>query len=113
MLYESLAKPLLFRLDPERAHEEVSGLMALLAALPGAAAVLSALTGRSGHGLEKKVFGLSFPNPVGLAAGFDRSVSPFWQPLLATAIINSTARKNGGRAAILLSLPRSNSDLPG
>ena len=72
MLYESLAKPLLFRLDPERAHEEVSGLMALLAPLPGAAAVLSALTGRTWPGPGKTVFGLSFPNPVGLAAGFDK-----------------------------------------
>ncbi|OGR90207.1 MAG: dihydroorotate dehydrogenase (quinone) [Elusimicrobia bacterium RBG_16_66_12] len=72
MLYESLAKPLLFRLDPERAHEEVSGLMALLAPIPGAAAVLSALTGPGARGLGKTVFGLSFPNPVGLAAGFDK-----------------------------------------
>ncbi|OGS38536.1 MAG: dihydroorotate dehydrogenase (quinone) [Elusimicrobia bacterium RIFOXYD12_FULL_66_9] len=75
MLYESLAKPLLFRLDPERAHEEVSGLMALLAPLPGAAAVLSALTGRGAQGPGKTVFGLSFPNPVGLAAGYDKDGS--------------------------------------
>ena len=33
MLYESLAKPLLFSLDAETAHEEVSGLMSLLAPL--------------------------------------------------------------------------------
>lgn len=72
MLYESLAKPLLFRLDPERAHEEVSGLMALLAPLPGAAAALSALTGPGARGLGKTVFGLAFPNPVGLAAGYDK-----------------------------------------
>lgn len=72
MLYESLVQPLLFKLDPERAHEEVSGLMALLAPLPGAGAVLSALTGRAPQGLAKTVFGLEFANPVGLAAGFDK-----------------------------------------
>jgi dihydroorotate dehydrogenase len=71
MLYEVL-KPYLFALDAERAHEEVSGLMALLAPIPGAGAVLSALTGKGGKGLEKKVLGLTFPNPVGLAAGFDK-----------------------------------------
>lgn len=71
MLYEAL-KPLLFALDAERAHEEVSGLMSLLAPLPGAAAVLSALTGSGPKGLEKHVFGVSFPNPLGLAAGFDK-----------------------------------------
>jgi dihydroorotate dehydrogenase len=71
MLYEAL-KPLLFSLDAETAHEEVSGLMALLAPLPGGAAVLSALTGTGAKGLEKTVFGVRFPNPLGLAAGFDK-----------------------------------------
>jgi dihydroorotate dehydrogenase len=71
MLYEAL-KPLLFSLDAERAHEEVSGLMSLLAPLPGAATVLSALTGSAAKGLEKTVFGVRFPNPLGLAAGFDK-----------------------------------------
>ena len=71
MLYEAL-KPLLFSLDAERAHEEVSGLMSLLAPLPGAAAALSALTGRGPKDLERTVFGVRFPNPLGLAAGFDK-----------------------------------------
>ena len=71
MLYEAL-KPVLFSLDAERAHEEVSSLMSLLAPLPGAATVLSALTGRGPKGLEKHVFGVRFPNPLGLAAGFDK-----------------------------------------
>ena len=71
MLYDAL-KPLLFALDAERAHEEVSGLMSLAAPVPGAAAVVSALTGRGGKGLKKTVFGIEFPNPVGLAAGFDK-----------------------------------------
>ncbi len=71
MLYE-MAKPLLFALGAETAHDEVSGLMALLAPLPGAATALSVLTGRRVLGLEKSVFGVNFPNPVGLAAGFDK-----------------------------------------
>ncbi|MFI5348958.1 MAG: quinone-dependent dihydroorotate dehydrogenase [Elusimicrobiota bacterium] len=71
MLYEAL-KPVLFALDAERAHEEVTGLMAFLAPLPGAAAALSALTGAGAKGLERTVFGVRFPNPLGLAAGFDK-----------------------------------------
>jgi dihydroorotate dehydrogenase len=71
MLYEAL-KPLLFALDAERAHDGVAGLMALLAPVPGAAALVSALTGPGARGLEKTVFGARFPNPVGLAAGFDK-----------------------------------------
>ncbi len=71
MLYETL-KPWLFTLDAERVHEEASGLMSLGANIPGAADVLSFLTGKSGEGLEKTVFGIKFSNPVGLAAGFDK-----------------------------------------
>lgn len=71
MLYEAL-KPFLFTRDAERAHEEVAGLMSLLAPLPGAAAVVSVLTGRKTANQEKTVFGVRFPNPLGLAAGFDK-----------------------------------------
>jgi dihydroorotate dehydrogenase len=72
MLYSEYAKPWLFRLDAERAHEEVSGLMALLASVPGGAAALNALTGAAPEPTPKDVFGVRFPNPVGLAAGFDK-----------------------------------------
>lgn len=76
MLYESLVQPWLFRLDAERAHEEVSGALALLASIPGGAHALAALTGASETGwvnaLAREFFGLRFPNPVGLAAGFDK-----------------------------------------
>ncbi|MBI4061668.1 MAG: quinone-dependent dihydroorotate dehydrogenase [Elusimicrobia bacterium] len=71
MLYEAL-KPWLFALDAERAHEEILGLLALGAVVPGMREALSLLTGPGGKGLEKTVFGVKFKNPVGLAAGFDK-----------------------------------------
>ncbi len=71
MLYEAV-KPWLFALDAERVHEEASGLMALAASIPGSRNVLSLLTGSGGKNLEKTVFGVKFPNPIGLAAGFDK-----------------------------------------
>lgn len=73
-LYGALAKPLLFRLDPERAHELVALSGRLGAAAPGAAAVLSTLYGspRSPR-LRSTVCGIDFPNPVGLAAGLDKT----------------------------------------
>ncbi len=71
MLYEAL-KPLLFSLDAERVHEEMSGLLNLLAPIPGSEQFLSLLTGKAGQNLEKTVFGIKFPNPIGLAAGFDK-----------------------------------------
>ncbi|MEE4349006.1 MAG: quinone-dependent dihydroorotate dehydrogenase [Pacificimonas sp.] len=58
------ARPLLFRLDPERAHELT------LAALKRAP--LPDRTVRDPV-LETTVAGLGFPNPIGLAAGFDKN----------------------------------------
>lgn len=72
MLYEAL-KPFLFKLDAERVHEEASGLMRWAAPVPGAGSLLGALAGPGptrDHSVE--AFGLRFPNPVGLAAGFDK-----------------------------------------
>ncbi len=60
MLY-SLARPLLYALDPETAHNaalKLSGLASLFARKPPACPV--------------RVMGLDFPNPVGLAAGLDK-----------------------------------------
>ena len=60
MLY-ALARPLLFALDPETAHDlglKLSGVAGLFAARPPACPV--------------RAMGIDFPNPVGLAAGLDK-----------------------------------------
>ncbi|HEU4773832.1 MAG TPA: quinone-dependent dihydroorotate dehydrogenase [Lysobacter sp.] len=63
-----LARPLLFNLDAERAHD--LSLRALeLAHRSGATAML----GKSPEPLPTRAFGLEFPNPVGLAAGLDKN----------------------------------------
>lgn len=72
MLYESMIRPLLFRMDAEDAHERAVRSLDLLGRVPGGAALLSALAGAPEPGLRTTVFGLDFPNPVGLAAGFDK-----------------------------------------
>lgn len=72
VIYEAL-KPLLFGLDAERVHEETSGLLRWAAPVPGASSLLSLLSGPGpARDLSATVFGLRFPNPVGLAAGFDK-----------------------------------------
>ncbi len=66
MLY-SLARAALFKLDPEVAHDLT--LKSLSALGPGAA-----LLGAGADGKEaRRVFGIDFPNPVGLAAGLDKN----------------------------------------
>ena len=72
-LYRRAVRPLLFRLDPERVH---NGAIALGAAL-GRTAAASAAAGRlcrfEDDRLRQQVAGMTFANPVGLAAGFDKS----------------------------------------
>ncbi|HEX8354919.1 MAG TPA: quinone-dependent dihydroorotate dehydrogenase [Pyrinomonadaceae bacterium] len=72
MLYRSLLRPLLFKLPPETAHE--FALHALSLGL-GAGALRRAAGSRAGVGEFGDLgrFGLSFRNPVGVAAGFDKN----------------------------------------
>jgi dihydroorotate dehydrogenase len=66
MLY-SLARSALFRLDPEVAHH--LALKSLCALGPGAA-----LLGAGADAKEsRRAMGITFPNPVGLAAGLDKN----------------------------------------
>ena len=62
-LLDHLARPLLRRLDPEAAHRLAVRALKI-APLPRAAA--------DDEKLRVEAFGLAFPNPVGLAAGFDK-----------------------------------------
>ena len=64
----SLLKPLLFRIDPEKAH----GITMRLFKTPGVSGVFSSAFQYNHPSLAKTVAGLKFKNPVGLAAGFDK-----------------------------------------
>ena len=74
--YEKLLRPLLFRLDAERAHELAVNSMALLGRFALLCRVLEALSRLSPGSFDPvHVLGLRFPNAVGLAAGFDKNAS--------------------------------------
>lgn len=76
----SVLKPLLFQLAPEKAHHfTVKGLKATLAT-PGMGAAFRATYQLEDPRLERTVFGLPFPNPVGLAAGFDKD-GKYYHPM--------------------------------
>lgn len=72
MLYERFLRPLLFRLDAERAHEAMSALLGLAGKVPLGPSLLSLSLGRPAASLETEVLGLRLSNPIGLAAGFDK-----------------------------------------
>jgi dihydroorotate dehydrogenase len=69
MLYRSLLRPLLFRLPPETAHELALNSLSIAPKL--AKTLLGGRFKRSPFGKLRR-FGLTFSNPVGLAAGFDK-----------------------------------------
>jgi dihydroorotate dehydrogenase len=78
--YERFVRPLLFSLDPETVHHLTIGL------LRGASRVdlaLRALKSFQPPSEPKTVFGLNFPNPIGLAAGLDKNgvALPAWAAL--------------------------------
>jgi len=75
MVYRSLLRPLLFRLPAETAHELALHSLSLLPA-----SLIS--KGVDNPALSIKRFGLTFPNPIGLAAGFDKNGIAL-QPLAA------------------------------
>jgi dihydroorotate dehydrogenase len=75
--YQQVLRPLLFLADPEAVHHLA------LDALSAGGALLQKLAAVPDPRLEREVFGLRFPNPVGLAAGFDKNgvALPAWQGL--------------------------------
>lgn len=68
-LYAAWLRPLLFRLEAEQAHR----LALQAAARFGRFAVARQLGDDHDPRLQTKIAGLNFPNPLGLAAGFDKS----------------------------------------
>jgi dihydroorotate dehydrogenase len=120
-------QPLLLVLDPERAHELT------LAALERG--LFPRAVGADDPRLSSSVLGLELPNPIGIAAGFDKdarvpdallamgfgfaevgTLTPLPQPgnprprifrlTSAQAIVNRLGFNNGGHAAALLRLQR-------
>lgn len=68
----AIFKPLLFALSPETAHRLTFQLLDLAAAFPPSRWLLRKMFCSPEKRFETEVLGLSFPNPVGLAAGFDK-----------------------------------------
>ncbi len=68
----ALLRRLLFRFDPERAHRLTLGLLRLAGWFPPSRAWLRHVYANTAPSLTREAMGLSFPNPLGLAAGYDK-----------------------------------------
>lgn len=72
-MYKHIILPLLFRFDAESIHHTVTRLLKIALAIPGVSALCRKLYVLDDKRLARTVFGLTFPNPVGMAAGFDKN----------------------------------------
>lgn len=71
-LYTKLLKKVYFQLDPEVVHDRMTLAGRVLGSNPCTREITSWLFSYSHPGLEQKILGIKFKNPIGLAAGFDK-----------------------------------------
>ena len=72
-MYKHIIKPILFRFSPETAHNMTFKALSVLRHVPFARSIIRSIYHKDSPTLEKEVFGIKFPNPVGLAGGLDKN----------------------------------------
>jgi dihydroorotate dehydrogenase len=71
-MYKRIIRPILFLIDAEKVHYLVFSFLKAVSFVPGAKSLLRLAFNYDNSILQRKLFGLTFKNPVGLAAGFDK-----------------------------------------
>jgi dihydroorotate dehydrogenase len=71
-MYRSIIRPLLFMFPPEKVHVFVACCLRVFFAVPGMTILFRKIYAVHHPSLERQLFGIRFPNPVGIAAGFDK-----------------------------------------
>ncbi|MBI4932007.1 MAG: quinone-dependent dihydroorotate dehydrogenase [Bacteroidetes bacterium] len=76
-MYKFIFRPILFLFPPEATHHLVVFLLKISFWIPGKSWLLKSLYCVNDKRLKKNLFGITFENPVGLAAGFDKDAKFF------------------------------------
>lgn len=76
--YKFVFRPILFKHDPEVAHQKITTLGEKIGRRQLALSIIRSLFGHRNPNLKKVVAGIEFPSPVGLAAGFDYHAKLPW-----------------------------------
>ncbi len=71
-MYKQIIRPILFLVDAEKIHHFVFRLLKITGAVPGGKGAIEGVFGYHTSKTARKLFGIEFRNPVGLAAGFDK-----------------------------------------
>ena len=76
-MYKLFIRPFLFLFDPEKIHYITFSLIRFFCKIPLMALIFRSIYKIEDKRLERKLFGITFKNPVGLAAGFDKNAVLF------------------------------------
>ena len=74
-MYKKIISPFLFLFDPEKIHHFTFYLLKILFKIPLSGFLIKSIYTVKHNSLEGELFGLKFPNPVGMAAGFDKNAT--------------------------------------
>ena len=72
-MYKKIILPVLFLFDPEKVHNFTFLLFKIFLNIPFVGFLVQKIYSVDNKKLSKKLFGIEFKNPVGLAAGFDKN----------------------------------------
>ncbi|MFL1896945.1 quinone-dependent dihydroorotate dehydrogenase [Aquimarina sp. 2-A2] len=76
-MYKTILRPILFNYDPENVHHFTFRMIKSLFRIPLVSKIIKKIYRVKDKRLQKEIFGLTFDNPVGLAAGFDKDAKLF------------------------------------
>ena len=76
-MYKLIIRPILFSFDPEKVHYFTFSMIRTVSKIPLVPSIFRGIYNVKDPRLERKLFGLTFPTPVGLAAGFDKDARLF------------------------------------
>ncbi|MBT8254759.1 MAG: quinone-dependent dihydroorotate dehydrogenase [Flavobacteriaceae bacterium] len=76
-MYKYVLRPILFCFDPEKVHHLTFSMVRFLLGIPGLNSLIKSYYSIKDERLQRRIFGLKFSNPVGLAAGFDKDAKLF------------------------------------
>jgi len=78
-MYKTIIRPILFLFSPETIHHFVINSIRFFFSIPGIQKLTKTIYSEQNKKLQRDFLGLTFSNPVGLAAGFDKDAKIYNQ----------------------------------
>ena len=101
-MYKKIISPFLFLFDPEKIHTFTFFLIKVFFKIPILGFIIESFYKVESPKLTRKLFGLTFENPVGIAAGFDKKVHDFGTIMDGEAQETVFSYTNTGEAPLVI-----------